>query len=247
MSSGIKLRPFYPESVPASSLSLAGWALFTGSMAAFLYICLPTRLTETEWELIVMGRLIDNSLIPLLGIALIFHGRESFLPRLHLVVYRLLLLVALALGVFYLAMIPLALRDSERMSRTLNGRLLSAEAARDEQLKKVDKVLGKATTVQELQMLCVLINLSPAIDQRRTVFPTESFEETRKWLWKKILSSQQEQSRLARDLLQRNKTELTKDSVKINVGAALASLFYLLFVMTHWGVFRSHVEAEQPT
>jgi len=234
-------QPYNIHSEPPSSVSLVGWALVAGSLATFSYIIFPPRLMEPQWEFQTMMAFVDNSLLPLLGIALALYGRPLVINWLKLLGMRFLLVFTLALALLYIGFLPLAVHDMQRLQDKMNHQIVAAEAIQSDHIRKLDHALSKAVTMPELQILCVFLTLTPALEQRRTANPKEPFEATRTWLQTRIHSDEHEGTRFAREAFKRDHSRLIKDTVKIGCGATLAAICYIVLLISHRDLLRKHV------
>ena len=232
-------RPVQFQPEPPQALRLAGWAFVAGSLAAFAYILLPPRLMESEWEFAAMMQMADNALLPLLGIVLVLHERKLHVTRRELAGYRILLALALGLGFFFLAIIPLAVTDSQRLEENLDRQLEIVDSNEASRMSKVETQLKKAITVQELRVLGIMLNLKPA-PQEGAMGPAEQFEALRKRLREQMAFTHLEQTKQTRNQRIAGRARIEKDGLKIIVLALLASVFYLSLGFKNFGLFRPH-------
>ena len=232
-------HPVQLQPEPPDVLRLAGWALVAGSLAAFAYILLPPRLMDPEWEFVAMTQMADNALLPLLGVALVLHGRKPRVLRRELIAFRVLLAITLGLGLFFLAMVPLAVTDSERLEEKVDRQLEIADNNEAIRQTKVEKQFKRATTVQELRVLGIMLNLKPA--PQDAVSPqAEEFEALRKRLREQLAFTHTEQVRQTREQRDAAHARIAKDAVKIITFALVAAVFYLRLGFVNLGLFRPH-------
>ena len=167
MSSDQMYRPAEYQPPPFNPLPLAGWALIVGSAIYTLYVMVPPRFLDPQWEFDAMGMLANNSLLPLLGIALVLHGRDPVIGLQKLVVFRLLLIVCFTLAALNLFLIPLAAGDERRLTSAAQGEMATVQAAQTVRDKRIEKLINGAATIQDLTSMGAMLNLAPTPDERR--------------------------------------------------------------------------------
>ena len=233
------LRPFQVQAEPPNSLRIAGWAFTVGSLAAFTYILFPLRLMDPEWEFAAMAQLTDNAMLPLLGIALVLHGRTSRVTPRELACFRGLVVYALALGLLFAGLIPLAVTDSELLEGKLETQLLEMDRSEAIRMAKVEKQLAKAGTIQELRVLGIMLSLKPALGEP-PANPAEELRVFRKRLQEQIDFTHTEHVKQSRERHALAWARIVKDSIKIIVVGLLASVFYFWLGFKNAGLFRAH-------
>ncbi|MEM9227230.1 MAG: HpsJ family protein, partial [Verrucomicrobiota bacterium] len=222
-------RPVEVPNQEPNPLPLVGVALVIYGLIQFVGILIPFDLGNPEWELTVIGQLVDNALTPLLGMALFFFGRTVELPYWRLIGTRLLGWLSLLLALLYLAILPLAVNDTLRVSRELNNKMHNATQVSEREQTKVREALDSASTMQELDILVTVLNMTPSMAQRREQMPEDSFAERREWLWETIRFNQRIMLDEAFKLFRQDKARLMKDAIRIGIGSVLMILLYGYF------------------
>ena len=217
-----------PECIP-SPLPVVGAALVIYSLFQYAYIIYPMQPGNSDWEFLVIGALVDNAFTPILGIALFLFGGSIEMPLWRLVGSRILTWLSLAFGVIYLLLVPLAVNDAMRIGRYMNAQMATAENISQSQQQKVRKALDSATTMQELEVLTTVLNLTPSMEQRNKQMPDDSFVARREWLWETIRSNQKRMLEETKALYTANRTALRKDMVKAALGSTFFAAVYLYF------------------
>lgn len=239
-----KLQQVYrPLEIPASEpnpLPIVGAVLVFFSLTQYAYILFPLQPGNIDWEFQVIGQLVDNALTPVLGIALFMYGRTVELPLWRLHGMRILTWLSLILAILYVAIIPLAVADTFRLNTRLNSQMSAAHNQAESQQGKVRNALDNATSMEELQILITVLNLTPSMAQRDREVPDDSFIERRDWLWETIRANQNRMIEEATELYHANKTALFKTAAKIGVGAGFMCLLYLYFFFAFRNVRRQH-------
>lgn len=98
-------------------LRLVGYGLLLLTLVDMLVILLPLQLLDPAWELETMGRLVERSPVPLIGLALVASGGSRFRQSLDRFCFKAVPAVAIGIGLIYCLMIPLGISDSLRLSK----------------------------------------------------------------------------------------------------------------------------------
>ena len=234
-----RLRPAQFQADPPNLLRLAGLAFVVGSLAAFAYILLPARPMIAEWEFTAMTQLVDNAFLPLLGIVLVLHGRTQSVTPGELLAFRALVVLAMALGLLFLALIPLAVTDSQRVEAALEQQLGQGDNNEEIRMGKVEKQLKQASTLEELRVLGIMLNLKPA-PANMSRSPSEEVEALRKRLREQVAHTHSERSRRSLEQREAVRARVGKDGVKIIGIALLAAVFYFSVGFRSLGLFQPH-------
>lgn len=233
-------RPAEYQPAPSSPLPLAGWALIIGSIIYTVYVMAPPRFMDSRWEFDVMGMLANNSLLPLLGIALVLHGREPVIGLQKLVAFRVLLTACFILVVLSLMMIPLAASDQQRLTFAARGEMAGLQAAQSDRDQKIEKMIDRASTVQDLAAMGAMLNLAPTPDERRTLHLDDDFDALKKWTRNHVEAGLADQRNQAVEQYQRRLTGLEKDLVRIIAVNLLTAGCYFVLGFKNLGLFRAH-------
>jgi len=236
-----KYRPLEVQPALSNPLPLAGWALVIGSLISYAYLLLPPRLMDVEWEFETMEPLVNNSLLALLGMALVLHGRAPVVDWQKLVTLRCLLVFSLLLGIFYLLMVPLAFSDEQRLESKQDSQLNEAQVSLKERMSKVEVTMKKVSTLKDLQALGAMLNFVPPEAQRKELKLDEDFDALQKWTKNQMLFFFHEQAQQVKAQHDRNILQFEKKSLRIMAGAILAAFCYFALVSMNFGLFRQHV------
>ncbi len=242
---GRNYRPLeIPDSEP-NPLPIVGMALVIFSLIQYVGILFPFDLGNVEWEFTVIGRMIDNSLTPILGMALFFFGRTVILPWWRLAGIRVLTWLALILAIVYAALIPLTVTDTLRLNTEMKSKIIAAENESKSSLAKVREALDGATTMEELTILTNVLNLTPSMAVRQEQMPADSFIERREWLWETIRFNQKEMLNQAFAFYKSDKVTLIKDAARMLLGSVIMSGLYAYFFIAYRNVRKKHRQDDE--
>jgi len=230
---------FQPE--PRSPLFLAGWALIIGALIYSAYIIVPPKFMDPQWEFEALGALANNSLLPLLGIALVFHGRQQTVGVQKLFALRVLLAGCLAMGALSLVVIPLAASDQQRLAVAAHGEFVAMAAANGEREKKIGQLIDGSKTIQDLTTMGAVLNLAPTAAERQALHLDNDFEAFKKWTRQRVQKSLEEQSNRTVGQSMQRTTGLEKDLFRIVAVNVLMAFCYFALARANIGLFRAHV------
>ena len=242
-----KYRPRETASDVRSPLPLVGWALVVGSLISYSYLLFPLKLLDADWEFATMGPLVDNSLLCLLGMGLVFYNRQQVLILQHLIAMRALLVVGCIVSMVYLAMIPLAVSNERRLEEKMNSQYVQTQASYAERWEKIEDTLKRVKSIPDLKSVCSMLNLTPSPEDRKLLRLDDDYDQLRKWTERQIRAGLFEQKEEAMRQHERRLARLQKDGLRIIAGAGLAAVCYLLLCSMNFDLFREHVtDPENP-
>lgn len=214
-----------PENVPEKSRFLFAWVgygILIFTLIDFLYILIPPQFTDPVWEFQAIGQYVERIWAPLLGLSLIFYGRSGDVKLAEMQLLRLLSWLALLLSLFYLVMIPLGIKDAERLYSRLTTEANTQLSQQQQQLQQVKAQVEKATTPQQLGQLAAALaqqGQAPSIDD------PQAFKE------RLLFELAKAETNLTTQITGQQKTQqrnLLKQAVKWNVGALIGAIWLLI-------------------
>ena len=212
-----------------SLLHLLGYGLLVFSLLDYIYIIIPLRFTDPNWELQTIGALVDHAAIPLLGLMLVFYRRQGFIGKRQKAFLGFLSWVSLVIGLLYLLMIPLGIMDTGRIYHANNTQITTKFSQQRQQIEQIKSKIDQATTDQEINQL--FATLDPQRRSLRIKNPQAFKDQT----LDKI--SQTEQNlKVQVDSLRSNQLKaLGKNSLKWNLGALVSGILFIwVWHLTHW-------------
>ncbi|MGE9293592.1 MAG: HpsJ-like protein, cyanoexosortase A-associated [Puniceicoccales bacterium] len=233
-------RPLEIQDSTPSPLPIVGAALVIYSIFQYAYIIYPVQAGNFDWEFRVINALVDNAFTPILGIALFLFGSTIEMPLWRLIGSRILTWLSIVLALSFILLIPLAVNDGLRLGRVMSSQMATAENVSRTQLDKVRKALDSATTMQELEVLTTVLNLTPSMEQRDKQMPSDSFVARREWLWETIRSNQKRILENAKDVYTANRITLRKDVTKATFGCAFMGTVFGYFFFAFKNVRKKH-------
>ena len=208
---------------------LLGYGLLLFALLDYIYIIIPLRLTNPEWEFQTIGALVEHAAVPLLGLMFVFYRQEGYIRKLEKNLLGLLSWVSLLVGLLYLLMLPLGIVDTWRLYHASNTQIANQLSKQTQQFEQITDKLNQAQTDSQLKNLFASLTpqgRSPQINNPQA-FKDEFLAQI----------SQAQRSRIAQaDSVRTNRTQaLLKSSFKWNLGALVAGvLFIWSWHLSHW-------------
>lgn len=213
-----------------------GYGFLLFALIDAIYTLFPPEFTNPEWNLRTIGGLVERSVVPLLGFALVFFGEFFDRKPVEKGVTTVLSWLCLLLGIGYLLMIPPGIIGTIMLNNQgaqLNPQVTQQLAA----LQQYEEQLNRATPA-ELQGLAQQLQQPGVVEQlkQQGIDVDPKKPETLKAAIQNRISTQraQLQSQIQQAQATRGQT-LVKNAVKWNLGALITSvLFFMLWRSTSW-------------
>lgn len=217
------------------SLNLLHWIGY-GFLALTLFdlveIFVPSRFMNPVWEMQMLGALVEQAPVPLIGLALVFLGEPNLRARWERPILKFLSWSALLLAVLFFLLIPLGLLNTVRLDRQIDKEI-SAQLDRDiAQFQQVKSQLELVQTQEELEKLVSRLD-SQALAQEVKNAP--QLEEAKKQVASSIAIAQRKITVETEETQASRQLTLIKRSVKWNLGALICGVLFLLtWQATYW-------------
>lgn len=212
-----------------SLLHLLGYGLLVFSLLDYIYIIIPPRFTDPNWELQTIGALVDHAAIPLLGLMLVFYRHQGLIGKRQKTFLGFLSWVSLLVGLIYLLMIPLGIIDTGRVYHANNAQIDTQFSQQRQQIKQIKGRLAQATTNQEI------IQLFTALDPQRRSPKLSNPQAFKQQALTQISKTEQNLQAQVNSVRSARTKALGKNSLKWNLGALVSGvLFIWVWYLTHW-------------
>ncbi|MGI0488323.1 HpsJ family protein [Pantanalinema rosaneae CENA516] len=196
----------------------------------------------SQWLFQTIGKLVETSVVPLLGFAFVFFGEFFARAGIEKILLKILSWVCLLLTVISLLLIPpligSTLQLTSQSQAQINQALQQEQTKADLQLTQITQLESQLNNsnpeqLEQLRSQLTQLNIGPIPNNPQELKTTvlSRIKEARGKIetGKNTLQQQAE----ARQASQRN--ELLKNSVKWSIGAIIAAvLFFILWKSTGW-------------
>jgi len=209
-----------------------GYGLLILTVLDWAYTLTPLRFMNPIWEFQTIGLLVDKAIVPLLGLALVFVGAELERGQWELRFLRLLSWLTLLIGIVYLLMVPLGILNTVRIDQLNQRQLHKTEENQLTAIKGVQSRIENLQTREQLDEILYFLQqggleVSPAPNQPVSAIKTDLINFTRGA--KDKLATQLQES------LRTQRFELLKNSIKWNLGAAIAAVWFIgIWRLSEW-------------
>jgi len=221
---------YLPKQVEEFSYSLirfVGYALLGLSLFQCFDILVPLSFTDPVWEFYTQGKLVELTTILFLSLLLIFCRREGNVRKSEMRLLKFLSWCCLVLAIFYFCMIPLGAINSARIIERNESYVAYQLAQQNQKVGEAKTQIKESSEEQIANMLSSLKQKNPKLQLNEQQFRNQLIQQ---------VSQQEEQiKQQAETKNSSQKLKLLKESIKWNLGAALAgTLFILLWRLTLW-------------
>lgn len=211
-----------------SLLHAIGYIFLIFALFDYLFILIPPQFTNALWEFQTIGQLAERSPVPLIGLVFIFYRPDKDIEIGELRFLKLLSWLCLFLGMLYLMMLPLGIRNSFRLDRANTLQLNTRIAQQQQQLQQRQNQLDQLNEDQ-------LQNIFNSAIQQENAPVIETPEQLREQAMSQIELNQENLNTQAETARQNLKFTLTKTSIKLNVGAMFSGIaFICIWYCTRW-------------
>ena len=209
---------------------LVGYGLLGFALLTLIELMIPFRWTDPLWELQIIGGLVEQAPLLLLGLMLVLCGEGRYRSRWGVRLAQLLSWAAIGMGVLFLLLVPLLVRDSARLQNSLDTRLHAQASQRLSQLEQVETQISQGDE-QVLEQIANQLNPEETNDsfapQALQNLALEKINEAKVTIQKQVQERQQQQRWLS-----------TKKMAKWLLGAFLAGGLFISLGITGIQEFR---------
>ena len=219
------------ESVRSRSQSLLhiiGYIFLILALFDYLFILIPPQFTNALWEFQTIGQLTERSPVPLIGLVFIFYRPEKAVDIGELRLLKVISWLCLFMGIFYLLMLPLGIRNTFRLDRINTLQLNNRIAQQQQQLQQRQDQLDQLSS-EQLQTI-----FDSAIQQENAP-AIETPEQLRQQAISQLELNQETLNAQGETARQNLKFTLTKSAIKFNLGALFSGIAFIsTWHLTRW-------------
>ncbi|MEH2160641.1 MAG: HpsJ family protein [Nostoc sp.] len=211
-------------------LRFLGCVLLIFSLIDYLGIFIPPRLTDPVWEFQAIGQMVDHVWSPLLGLTFIFlYNQTSIVKARQVSILKFLSWFSLAIGIFYLLLLPLGINNSLTLYKNINAQFTNQQAQQQEQLQKITENLNGVKSPQELN------NLANSLNLQNEAGSSQSPQDFKNKISQQIQTVAQNTLSTVKAANRQQIKNLVKDAVRINLGVIISGVcFITLWNLTRW-------------
>jgi hypothetical protein len=219
----------------AKSINLFRWigyGFLILTILDFMEIFIPLRFMNPVWEFQMMGALVEQVPVSLLGFGLIFLGKLYLRSPWERPILKFLSWMALLLAVGFLLLIPLGIFNTIRINRQNTEEVSTQTQQQVAEIEQVKLRLGQATTKNEVIQLVSRLDRA---DITKQIEASQKLEVTKIDLTSFLSLTEGKIKGDAQETLANRRITLFKRSIKWNFGALIAgTLFFIIWRSTGW-------------
>jgi hypothetical protein len=215
-----------------SILRFLGYALLLFTLFDLADTLTPLQFMNPNWEFQTIGALVEKVVVPLMGFVLIFTGAMTERSQWEIKTLKIFSWLALVVGLIYCLMLPLGIVNTIRINEINKTQVTSQLDKQTAQIKQVQTQLSGISNEQQLkELLGALEKGGIAITPK----PGESVETVKKDLKAFMTGAEERLNNQAKEALSKQSFDLIKRSVKWNIGALIAGVWFIgIWRMTDW-------------
>jgi hypothetical protein len=141
-------------------LPLLGYGLLAFTAIEYIYVLIPPRFTDPQWELETLGQMINVVWAPVMGATLVFFRSSGAIRIRELRLLSWISRCCLGLGLVLLLSIPLSINNGLSIYDRLNTQASLQLQQRLEQLKTIENLVKQASTNSELETIALQFGFS---------------------------------------------------------------------------------------
>ncbi len=209
-----------------------GYAFLIFTLMQWIYLLVPLKFMNPNWEFQTIGGFVEQVIIPLLGFALVFFGADLERRRWEFSLVKVLSWLCLVLGLFYLLMVPLGIVNTVRINEINKRNLLSRQDQRIEVIERVKSQVSAIATQEQLQILLSELQQAGLSIQAKPGQPLTAIKTD---LTKFMDSTQAKFKTGVSEAGKARQFQLYKNSIRWNLGALIAGIWFIyLWRLSEW-------------
>lgn len=207
-----------------------GYGLLLLNLFDLIEILIPPNFLDPSWELETYGAVVEQALLPLLGLGLIFLGGRQERPSWELNLLRVLSYTALLSGLLFFLLIPLGVFNTVRVDRLTNQQIDNQAGEKTAMLQQVQEQLDQVQSPTEFQALLQALGSesAPAVS-------SENLQQAKQQLTASMSANAEQLRSQVETTRSSQRLTLLKKSLKWNLGALITgALFITIWRGTRW-------------
>lgn len=208
-----------------------GYGILILSFFDILETLIPPNFFNPVWELETYGAIVEQSLVPLLGLGIIFLGGQQDRATWELKLLKFLSQFTLIAGIIFFLLLPLGIFNTVRIDRASNQQIDSELESKAVEIQQAKQQLEQVQTAEELQAFLATFG-SDAIPNFTSA---EQLQQAKQQIATTIATETENLEAQAATARSNQQITLLKKSVKWSIGALVTgTLFISIWRGTGW-------------
>lgn len=211
-----------------SILRYIGYGLLVFALLDIVVIIYPPQFTDPNWELQVIGQIIERVPVPLIGLAFVFLGDASQWKFPERLLLKILSFLSLVIAALFLFLVPLGIFDTIRILENNQEQISGKTEQRVEQIEQIKNLVEDANPQELSQIAQQLPNIGQSID-------ADNPQQLRQEILSRLEQQQTQIQQQATNTQSEGRSSLLPNAIKWITGAFLAAvLSAIIFIQTAW-------------
>ncbi len=211
-----------------SILRYIGYGLLVFALLDVIFIIYPPQFTNPDWELQVIGQIVERVPVPLIGLAFVFLGDASQWKFPERLLSKILSFLSLVIAAFFLFLVPLGIFDTIRILEKNQEQISGQTEQRVEQIEQIKNLVEDANPQQLSQIAQQLPNIGQSID-------ADNPQQLRQEILSRLEQQQTQLKQQATNTQSEGRSSLLQNAIKWITGAFLAAILSaIIFIQTAW-------------
>ena len=204
-----------------------GYCLLVLALFDVIYILIPLRFMNPNWEFQTIGALVERVAVPLLGLGLVFYGESDFRAKWERLPLKFLSWASLLVGVLFILLAPLLLVNNFRIDNQINYQINTQVTQQLSQLEQVENQVRNGTA-KDVNDAVARLNQGRPVDIKNP-------QELKSQLLSEITKAKETIRPQTIDAWAARRLTLRKNAVKWFLGALVSGfLFIYIWRITRW-------------
>lgn len=214
-----------------SLLRLLGYGLLILAVFDIVDTFYPARFLSAAWEFQMIGSLVERVPVPLIGLWLVFYGKEDYREDWEKIVLKFLSWVALVAGVLFLLLIPLGVNAAIRLNYQNEFQINAQVEQQRYQLQQFQSQLKNATTAELTNFASRLNSPGNSPEIKNAQDP----EKIKSLLSSEVAKAEQTLNEQSTTTRANQRQALAKSAIKWLLGAIVSGILFIrLWQETRW-------------
>lgn len=214
-----------------SLFRLLGYGLLILALFDIVDTFYPARFMSATWEFQMIGSMVERVPVPLIGLWLVFYGKEDYREDWEKIVLKCLSWVSLVAGIFFLLLIPLGVNAAMRLNYQNEFQINAQVEQQRSQLQQFQTQLNNASTAELTNFASRLNNQGNSPEIKDAQDP----EKFKTQLSSEIAKAEQTLNAQSTTARANQRQALAKSAIKWFLGATVSSILFIrLWQETRW-------------
>lgn len=214
-----------------SLFRLLGYGLLILALFDIVDTFYPARFLSAAWEFQMIGAMVERVPVPLIGLWLVFYGKEDYRDNWEKIALKCLSWLSLVAGVFFLLLIPVGVNAAMRLNYQNEFQINAQVEQQRSQLQQFQSQLNNATTAELNNFASRLNSQGNSPESKNALDP----EKLKIQLTSEVTKAEQTLNQQSTTARANQRQALAKSAIKWFLGAIVSGILFIrLWQETRW-------------